>query len=69
MLGYYSNSQKTPTSSSKGSPHSGERLIGRNIVLVLLSIFPHVHAIIMGGMEGYQAQEDQQQSGKICSND
>jgi hypothetical protein len=34
-----------------GSPHKEEKVIGRNVDLDLLSLFPKKYARIMGGME------------------
>jgi hypothetical protein len=45
------NPQRTPRSRSKGSPHLEEKVIGGNIDLDLLSLFPQKDARNMGGME------------------
>jgi hypothetical protein len=45
------NPQRTPRSRSKGSPHLEEKVIGGNVDLDLLSLFPQKDARIMEGME------------------
>jgi hypothetical protein len=42
------NPQRTPGSRSKGSPHLEEKVIGGNIDLDLLSLFPKKDARNMG---------------------
>jgi hypothetical protein len=53
----------------QGSPHLEEKMIGGNIDLDLLSLFPQKESRIIGGIESWQAPRGQQWWGKNLQED
>ena len=51
----------------EGSPHKERDLIGEDVDLDLLSLFPQMGARIMEGLGRKEAQEDQEWRSKSCS--